>query len=308
MAFADSSETQIAFVEESTFLGGTPASPTWQKARMTGESLNDNIDNTTSNEIRPDADVSDLIQTASNVGGDMNWELTFGASDTDTLLEHALRGTFSTNVLKGAKEKKSLSFEKIFETGATDQYFRFEKCVVNTFAMTVQASNIITGSFGIMGVSGNRGTAAVSGATYSNPNTNDVMTAVDVGTITVGGVTGTLFYTDMSFSLTNNCRYQQAVGSLDAVGIGYGRREITGTLNAYFEDQDLYEEFAAGNASSLSFICTDGTNSYTITFPKIKYSAGTVVAGGNNQDVMANMSWQALYDTSSGCAIQIENA
>ena len=307
MAIADTSQTQIAFTEEDTFLAGTPATPAWQKTRMTGESLNYSIENTTSDEIRPDADVADLIQTNANVGGDVNFELTFGATDTDILLEHALRGSFSTNTLKGGIERKSLSIEKLFETGSSDQYFRFFGCVVNALNLNVQAGSILTGSFGLMGLSGTTGQAALSGATYVDANSNDVMTAVDVASITVGGVTGDLFYTDLSVSLTNNCRYQQAVGSLAAIGIGYGRREITGTLNAYFEDQDLYEEFIAGNASSLTFQCTDGTNTYTVTLPKIKYSSGQVVAGGNNADVMAEMQLQALFDATSGCAIQIDN-
>lgn len=307
MAIADSSQTQIAFVEESTFLGGTPATPTWQKVRMTGESLNYNIENTTSNEIRADADVSDLIQTNANAGGDLNFELNFGASDTDILLEHALRGSFASNTLKGGVERKSLSFEKIFEAGTTDQYHRFSGCVVNGFSLNVQAGSILTGTFGVMGLTGTQATAAISGGSYSNANTNDVMTAVDVASISVGGATSTIYYTDMSISLTNNCRYQQAVGSLGAIGIGYGRREITGALNAYFEDGDLYEEFTQGNASSLTFACTDGTNTYTFTLPKIKYSSGTVTAGGNNQDVMAQLQFQAIYDTVTSCAIQIDN-
>lgn len=308
MAFADTSQTQIAFVEESAFLAGTPATPTWQKVRMTGESLNNNIENTTTNEIRPDADVADLIQTGGNAGGDVSLELSFGSADTDILLEHALRGSFATNTLKGGVEKKSLSIEKIFETGATDQYHRFEGCVANTLDLNIQASNIITGSIGFMGLNGSTGTAAISGSSYSNANTNDVMTSIDVASITVGGATSSIYYTDMSFNLTNNCRYQNAIGSLYAVGIGYGRREITGTLNAYFEDGDLYEEFVNGAASSLTFETTDGVNTYTWTFPKIKYSSGTVVAGGNNNDVMVSLNWQALYDSSSSCAIQVENA
>lgn len=303
MAFADSSNTQVAVVEESVF-GTTPATPTWQKLRVTGESLNENFENTTSNEIRPDAEVSDLIQTGKNVGGDLNFELTKGA-EMELLLEHALRNSFSTNDLLGGTDFKSLSIEKLFETGSTDQYFRYNGCRLSQMQLSVQANSILTGSFSFMGLAGDVATAAISGGTYTDANSNDVMTAVDVGSISVGGVSTTLYYTDMSFTLNNNCRYQNAVGSLGSVGIGYGRREITGSLTAYFENQDLYEEFRAGNASSISFVCTDGSNSYTITFPKVKYSSGSVTAGGNNADIFAEMSWQALYDSAEGSSIKI---
>ncbi len=308
MTIADTSQTQLAFIEEATFLAGTPATPAWQKIRMTGEGLNYNIESTTSNEVRPDADVSNVIQTGSNVGGDISGELTFGSADTDILLEHALRGTFTSNTLKGGVEKKSLSFEKLMETGTTDQYHRDSGCVVNTMALDVKAGQLLTANFGIMGLSRTTGTAALSGSSYVATNTNDPQSAVDVASITVGGATSSIYYTDMSFSVNNNCRFQQAVGSLAAVGIGYGRREITGTLTAYFEDGDLYEEFLNGTASSLTFASTDGTNTYTFTLPKIKYNGGTVPTGGNGQDVMVNLTFQAIYDSVSACAIQIDNA
>lgn len=306
MNAADSSETTIAFVEEETF-GITPASPAWQKFRMTGESLNYDITNTQSNEITPNADVTDLIQTGASVSGAINFELSHGSADMDIILEHALRGTFTSNILKAAIEKKSLSLEKIFELGATDSYFRYYGNRVNQLNLTVQAGAIINGNVNVMGLGATLGTAALSGATYGNANTNDVMTAIDVAQIAVGGIGSEVFYTDLSFSLNNNCRAQGAVGSLPAVGIGYGQRVITGTMNAYFESQALYQAFINGTSSSLTFTATDGTRNYVFTFPKIKFATGQVQAGGNNQDVFANMTWQALRDSSAGCSMQVEN-
>jgi hypothetical protein len=88
------------------------------------------------------------------------------------------------------------------------------------------ADAIVTGSFSVQGLNEAIDTAIISGATYSDANTNPVMAAPDVGTITVGGIAGTLFYTDLSFSLTNNLRAQAAIGQVGAAGIGYGRREV----------------------------------------------------------------------------------
>ena len=123
--------------------------------------------------------------------------------------------------------------------------------------------------------------------------------------ITVGGVAGTLFYTDLSFSLTNNLRAQAAIGQVGAAGIGYGRREITGTITAYFEDDDLYEEAVSNNASSLSFPISDGTNTYTVTLPRLKFTSRRAVAGGNNQDILAECQFQALYDAAEQTSIKI---
>lgn len=307
MSFANTSETQFALVEEST-LGTIPASPTWQNFRITSESLVYDINNTTSSEIRPDVDVSDLIQTGASASGDFSFELSYG-SEFDTLFEHALRGTFSSSRLDGGTAKKSLAFEKKFEVGSPDEYLRFEGCRIGNLSLNVQANSIITGTASIMGLSSSVATSELSGATYTDANSNDVMGAPDVANITVGDTSGTIFFTDLSLTLNNNLRAQNAVGNLNAVGIGYGLREVTGNMTAYFDSlsQQIYNDFVAGTEASISFDLTDGANTYTITIPRIKYQSGRVVAGGNNQDVFAEMAFQGLYDSAEGTSIYIEN-
>src|SRR5690606_15567028 len=110
MAFANTSQTQVAFVEESTW-GTTPTTPTFQLLRITSESLVHNIENVTSNEIRPDADVADLIQTGASATGDFGFELSYG-TDFSTLFEHALRGSFVSSRLDAGTDRKSFTFEK----------------------------------------------------------------------------------------------------------------------------------------------------------------------------------------------------
>lgn len=301
---ANTSETIIAFSPE-TVIGTTNATPVFQKLRMTGEGLVYDIQNVQSNEIQPNVDVPDLIQVGAGVSGPVNMELAFG-TDMNTVLEHALRGTFSSNVLKAGSVKKQATWEKKFETGSTDSYHRFKGCRVNGLNIAVKEKAIITSSIDIMGMSSaTPATAAISGSSYTATNTNPIMSAVDVGTITVGGTSSTVYYTDLSFALKNNCRVQNAIGSLNAIGIAYGRREVTGQMTAYFSDADLYEEYVAGNEGSISFILSDGTNSYTFAFPRTKFLTGRVVAGGNGQDVMAEMTWQALYDSSQATSVKV---
>jgi hypothetical protein len=305
--FANTSETTFAFVPETT-LGTTPTSPSFQKLRITSEGLDYNINNTTSNEIRPDADISDLIQVGANVTGDFSFELSYG-SEFDTIFEHALRGAFASSRLDAGTDKKSLTFEKTFEVGSPDEYFRFEGCRVGQLSMSVQANSVITGTVSVNGLSSSNTTSELSGATYTDGNTNDVMAAPDAANITVGSTSGTLYFTDLSFQVNNNLRQQNAIGSLAAVGIGYGIREVTGSMTAYFDatSGQMYDDFVAGTEASLSFELSDGTNTYTVNFPRIKYQSGRVVAGGNNQDVLVEMQFQALYDSTEQTSIYLNN-
>ena len=88
---ADSSQTQLYFVEETTW-GTTPAAAL-KELRFTGESLGFNIETVTSNEIRADRQVSDLIQTNASASGAVNFELSYGAYDE--LIAAALFGDWT---------------------------------------------------------------------------------------------------------------------------------------------------------------------------------------------------------------------
>ena len=293
MAFADSSETEFSFIEEVTW-DVTPATPAFDRHRITGESMVADIQNVLSNEIRPDRMVSDLIQVGGGNSGGWEFELSFGP-EIDKLLEHALTSTFAALDLKGGVEKKSLTVEKKF-VGSADAFFRYSGCRINSLGLQCRAQEIIRVTMDVNGGSQATDTAIIVGATYNPANTNPVMASPTVASITVGGLVSSIEFTELSFTVNNNTRQQNAIGSVASKGIGYGRREIQGQMTAYFENLELYDLFVAGTPSTLSFTTSDGTNSYTWFLPQIKYTTGRVVAGGNNQDVFTECGFQALLE------------
>lgn len=88
---SDSNRLQIAFVPEVTF-GDTPASPSMTLMRITGETLNADIDTIRSEEIRSDRMNPDLIQVAARNNGGFTFEASFGAQDT--FYEAGFQNTF----------------------------------------------------------------------------------------------------------------------------------------------------------------------------------------------------------------------
>ena len=305
---ANTSQTDFAFVPETTF-GTTPTDPAFQRVRITSESFSGNIETTTTNEIRPDATVSDLIQTGANAGGEIGFELSYG-SEFDTLFEHALRGTFSTNTLSAGTEKKSMTIEVKYTLGDGSSYYkRYRGARVSSLSLQVSAGSIITGTIGFQALDESTDTSALTGATYTDANTNDVMGAPDAANLTVGNVAQTVYFTDLSLQVTSNLRNQNAVGNLYSVGIGYGIREVTTSETVFFDtnSKQMYDDFVGGTEASLSFDATDGTNTYNFNLPRIKYSSGQVVAGGNNQDLLAELSAQGLLDSGTSTDIQITN-
>lgn len=92
MALQSTNRTAIAKVREVT-LGTTPASPAFKARRQTSSSLAFNPQTVESNEIRSDRQVTDLVLTGIQAGGDVGGELAFNVCDDD--LEEALQGTWA---------------------------------------------------------------------------------------------------------------------------------------------------------------------------------------------------------------------
>jgi hypothetical protein len=64
--------------------------------------------------------------------------------------------------------------------------------------------------------------------------------------------------------------------------------------------------FMAGTASDLSFtLGGDSDLNYAFSIPVLKFNDADISAGGNDQDVMAKMSFTALYDDGIGGTLQI---
>nr|BDD45287.1 hypothetical protein 9 [bacterium] len=100
MAFSDTSRSQLFYAEESTW-GVTPA-VALNAFRFTGESLGLGIDTATSDEIRSDRQITDLVQTDAEPSGGVNFELSHGS--IDDFLEGVLFNEWSTPVAISATD------------------------------------------------------------------------------------------------------------------------------------------------------------------------------------------------------------
>lgn len=299
----DTSQMRLAYIAESTE-GTTPSTPAFTVARITGESLAPNIAHASSDEIRADGNVPDLTQVGMAAGGNVNFELSYGSFDD--WLESLLRSAWSSNVLKNGVTPKSFTLEKTIEAGSTDQYHRFTGARANSMSLAIRANDKVTGSFGFMARTMTTAQAIITGATYTAANTNPIINAAtNFASLTMTGVTSPEV-TSLNLNINSNTRHKPVVGSLGAKGIGQGQFVVTGDMDVYFETNDLYDLFLAGTGSDLSFrLGGDSTLKYDFVLGTIKFTGGQVIAGGNGQDVMANMQFQALYDSSDAATLKI---
>jgi hypothetical protein len=299
----DSSQTRLAYIAESTY-GTTPSTPVFKNLRFTSESFNPAIQYVSSNEIRSDRNVPDMTRVGQDAAGEFGFELSYGSFDD--ILESLLFSTWSTNVIKNGVAQKAFTIEKTFEAGTTDQFHRYTGCIANTMSLSVRAKEIVTGSFGFMAKTATSGQAIISGATYTAVNSNPVINAANnFAALAITGASSPQIM-GLSLNVNNNLRQQPVVGSIANKGLSAGQCVVTGEIEAYFENQALFELYLADTYTDLTFELGGASSlKYAFLVPKIKLTGGEVVAGGNNQDVMVKLPFQAVYNSSDAATIKI---
>jgi hypothetical protein len=368
---ADSSSAQLYVAEEDCWgqnpLTYSPA-PVLAALRFTGESLTHTQESITSDEIRSDSQVTDLVRVAVGAEGDVNFELSYRAFDT--LFEGMLRNTWDSEVdinngsgspqlttvviasplnqvttgspgaalaavqvgafirVSGSTSSPSNNgfYEVLANTGGNltvfpnfaapesgtqlriqlspQQSLYFTGMRVGSGDMSIVPGEILTGTFGFQGKRGfaqDGPLTGVNGITEVAAPAFEVANAVDnVQDILLDGTALDADLTQMTFSVGLNPRDKPAVGALGNIDIGLGRFNIEGNSTMYFSSRVLYDKYLAFTAHSWSFVVAVGSNSYLVEFPSIKFSNGTILAEGNDGDVVANMDFTARRDPTKG--------
>jgi hypothetical protein len=109
---ADSNRIQIGYLEEVTW--GTTPTAVFTDMRVTSDDLIYNVAYITSEEIRSDRNITDLIQTGADPSGGFNFELSF-ASPADVFWESALFSAWGADL--GFSQSSDVAV-----TGATSTY------------------------------------------------------------------------------------------------------------------------------------------------------------------------------------------
>lgn len=199
----------------------------------------------------------------------------------------------------------SYQFEKEF-SDLSNTFALFSGCCINTMSLNIAADQLITGTLGIVGKQEvTASSTADSDSTYTAAPTNEVMAAVEDIEAIVDNNTN-ISCTTFTFSLNNNLRSRNIIGTLGAISMGTGNVLVNGTVQMYFETSTIMDKYLDWTSSSLAVIAEDSDgNTYIFEFPNIKYSSGTRVAGGQNQDILADMAFEAYRDPDEDFTIRI---
>lgn len=298
MAFASGSAHGLRYIKETEF-GVTPENPAMRAVRHTSCSLVLNKDSFQSNELRKDAQISDLRHGVKQANGDIGIELSF--AEFDDFLAAAVRGEWKNNVLVAGIETPTFTFERIFND--IGRYETFTGCAINTFSLQIQTNAMVTGTMGIVG----KGVKFAPTPTAAEELPSYTQSPLDGfhGELKEGGVPMSVI-TSIELNIENGIETANALGSDEAVALIPARINITGTVSAYFQDMDLLNKFINEVESEISVtLGTGGPGSYIFKLPRIKYSGGTNSVDGEGP-IMLDMPFQALLDECTGTNIIIE--
>ncbi len=303
--FASGGYHGTRYVKEVEF-GITPENPTMRSLRHTSNSLMLTRDSLTSAELRDDAQISDFRLGNRQSSGDLGIELSF--AEYDDLLAAALRSEWQDDPnIPGNKfliagiNVPSFTLERSFNN--IKQYETFTGCQVNTLTLTVTPNTMVTGTIGFIGSNigfSNEPLDPIPDPSYAYPPYDGFQGKLIEGGSVISVVTS------MEISIDNAMEANFVIGKDVAEAVTAGRINVTGTISAYFQNNDLLSKFANEIESSLQFTLGDGISaSYVITLPRIKYSGGDNPVDGEGP-ITLNMPFQALYDDCSGTNIRID--
>lgn len=229
--------------------------------------------------------------------------------------EQLITGTApSTTVVMGAQivngtTQRSWTFEKGFGDLASN-FERHRGTVFGGMSLAYPTDDVVTGSFNVQAVQGETATSTVSSSIAAQATTevftaaNDVIALIE-GTPVVGAA-NTQQATNFTFEVNNNLRARNVIGTLGAVSFGAGKCNVTGTLQNFYETITLMNKFVDHSRSAIAILMQDAaSNFYVIELPRIRYSTGQRVAGGENTDVLADMGYTALRHETELVTIRI---
>lgn len=222
-------------------------------------------------------------------------------------------GVSSSVVANGASLTRGFTFEYAMTDIA--QFLPFRGCQANGMSLDIQVGSIVSGNFAFLGQShvGMVGATTLPGSPVASQSLEVMNAVADIGLIYEAGasiLTSTSsFIKSVKLDISNNMRAQKAVGVMGNVGVGLGELAITGTLEIYVPDAAYYTKWFNGVNTSLAIGMADAAgNGYLIELDKVTFKDGGLNPGGQSEDAMLTLPFQAFYNAATNRGIRITRA
>jgi len=291
---------QLTMVKETSFgsIAGSPA-PTWQGVPFVSNSLSLNKALLDSAVLSPDRTERWSRHGNYDISGTISTELCY--SNLNMLLLGALGSSgWSSHVITNGTTENSFQFERAFLGLDTPQYFVYKGCKVTAANFALTTEGVVTANFDIIGASETISTSSSAGSFTAIGNYKPF---THIGsTFSIGGSPVTHAST-LNWAINGNAKMLRGIGSASGFAAPDGEFVVSGTSVLFFKDLSEYNIFKNESETTLSIQLTDGTNTLTFAFGKVKFNSAKIPNSGGSGQIMVTVDWQAL--SSSGVTVTI---
>jgi len=212
---------------------------------------------------------------------------------------------FSSNAVNGVA-KRSFMFEKNYQD-LTNIFEAMYGQIPSSLSLTIATESLMSGEFGFVGAYAISGTSSLGTGSNTAATETDNMASVDeIAALFEGSTHADFLATEVSININANPRTRMNLSENQPSSYGLGKFEITGTIKAHFATIALMDKYLNGTETELAIAVKDAAGNHMIfDFPRIKFTDGSRVAGGENTDVFVELTFTAYRDVSEDITIRI---
>ena len=275
--------------------GGIPANPEFKPVRFVSEGLTPNVNQIESAEINEARQRAPSRGGNYSIAGEIAAELSFGSFSD--LIEAAMQGTWASNVLIVGSTERSFAFLERHTDINVD--YIYDGCKVGSMGITAPLGDKAGITFNILGKGAEKYTVP-AGATFAAATTTDMMVTTN-GSFTEDG-TAIAYATEWSGTIDNGMEATFALFNREAYCISNGVATVSGSMSAYLKDEVLWGKVLSEEETSHIIVLQEGSDSYTIEVPKVRYVQGQKQVGGPGA-IIPQYTWSGGYDGTTSLRI-----
>lgn len=234
------------------------------------------------------ADNNGIFRVQSIAGDGSSVTVQYATLVNETSQDVSIDGETITN----GTTRKSYTLEK--ELSDVGEYLRYPGLYFSEMSLSLSAGDLLTGTFSTMAQQ-EEVQSSMTPSSITDANTNPITNATThINEVRENGSTD-LTVSSFDLDYSNGLRERPAVGSETTQEFGLGKIDVSGSLEVYFENADLYQRYLDFTDSDVSFqLQDDDGNIYVFTLPEIKYDSGSTEIPGTEDDIFASLDFTAF--------------
>ena len=186
--------------------------------------------------------------------------------------------------------------------------FFYKGCSINTMNWSLSTGSILNGTFGVMGYKEQVETSNLPGMTVIDVTPYTIMNSISsVAAINIEGVNlGTCKFTSMDLTYDNQVNLAKSLGIEGACDSASFSLMVTGNVEVYFANLDVYNAFINSTGFGVTLILQDPDgNVIGMNMPYCKFESLDVAISSNDSFLTQSGSFRALMDPDLGYTFKL---